>query len=158
MLFSIEYTEKANPLDCFPLAVGNKWTYASTDRWGVGSGNSIITIQWITEHVITAEYDIPEGKVFLGEFIIRDVRYDDPPEASETQLNWYRHIPNLGPAGHRIKNYLVAGNYVFGSLDQGSDTVAQGLSARYREKLSWGEPILFFPLDGARCWSHRLSE
>jgi hypothetical protein len=156
--FSIEYKETVNPLDYFPLAVGNKWTYASTDRWGVGSGNSIITIKWITEHVITHEYDIPEGKVFPGEFIIRDVRYDDPPDASETELNWFRHIPNLGPAGHRIKNYVVAGNYVFGSLDQGSDAAAKGLSASDRGELSWGERILFFPLDGAHCWSDRLSE
>jgi len=159
--FSIEYKEKANPLDHFPLAVGNKWTYASTDRWGVGSGNSIITIEWITEHTITGEYDIPEGKVFLGEFIIRDVRYDDPPDASETQLNWFRHIPNLGPAGLRIKNYLAAGNYVFILPDQGYqwwDAAAKGLSARCREELSSATPELFFPLDGARCWSDRVSE
>lgn len=159
--FSIEYKEKADPLEYFPLAVGTKWTYASTDRWGVGSGNSIITIQWTTEHAITAEYDLPEGKAFLGEFIIRDVRYDDPPDASETQLNWFRHIPNLGPAGLRIKNYLVAGNYVFSLPDQGYpwwDAAAKGLTARCREELSGATPILFFPLDGACRWSDRVSE
>ena len=89
--FSIEYKEKVNPLDYFPLAVGTKWTYASTDKTGVnGSSKSVVTTKWITEHLITAEYDIPEGKVFLGEFIIRDVQYDEPPDANETQLRWFR--------------------------------------------------------------------
>jgi hypothetical protein len=160
-LFSIQYKGKADPLEYFPLAVGTKWTYASTDRWGVGSGKSIITIEWITEHTITGEYDIPEGKVFVGEFIIRDVRYDDPPDASETELNWFRHIPNLGPAGLRIKNYLVAGNYVFSLPDQGYqwwDAAAKRLTARCREEHSSATPELFFPLDGAHCWSDRLSE
>lgn len=156
--FSVEYKEKVNPLDYFPLAVGAKWTYASTDKWGVASVNSIITIKWITEHVITDAYDSPEGKVFLGEFIIRDVQYDDPPGASETELNWFRHIPDLGPASHRISNYLVAGNYVFGSFGRGSDAAAQGLSASDRAELSWSEPILFFPLDAASYWSDRGTE
>ncbi len=161
-LFSIQYKGKADPLEYFPLAVGNKWTYVSADKTGVnGSSKSVVTIKWITEHVITAEYDIPEGKVFLGEFIIRDVRYDDPPDANETQLRWFRDNPPRGPAGLWTKNYLVAGNYVFSLPDQGYqwwDAAAKRLTARCREELSSATPILFFPLDGARCWSDRLSE
>ena len=160
--FSIECKEKVNPLDYFPLAVGNKWTYVSTDRTGVnGSSKSVVTIKWITEHAITAEYDIPEGKVFLGEFIIRDVRYDTPPDANETQLRWFRDNPPRGPAGLWTKNYLVAGNYVFDLYDQGYqgwDAAAQGLSARYRDELPSATPILFFPLDGASYWSDRVTE
>ena len=157
--FSIECKEKVNPLDYFPLAVGNKWTYVSTDRTGVnGSSKSVVTIKWITEHAITAEYDIPEGKVFLGEFIIRDVRYDTPPDANETQLRWFRDNPPRGPAGLWTKNYLVAGNYVFDLFDYGWDAAAKGLSARYRDELPSATPILFFPLDGAWYWSDRVTE
>jgi len=159
--FSIEHKEKANPLDYFPLAVGNKWTYASTDKTGVnGSSKSVVTIKWITEHVITAEYDIPEGKVFLGKFIPRDVRYDYPPDANETRLPWSRDTPfGGGPAGlFCAKNYLVAGNYVFSLPDQWWDAAAKGLSASYREQSPWATPQLFFPLDGASCWSDRVTE
>jgi len=161
--FRIEYQEKVNPLEYFPLAVGNKWTYASTDRTGVnGSSQSVVTTRWITEHVITAEYDIPEGKVFLGQFLIRDVRYEEPPDANETQLRWFRdhfrdHPPSR-PAGLQAKNYLVAGNCVFDLEDEGWEAAAKRLAARYREGLSWSEPILFFPLDGVSRWSSRATE
>ncbi|MCL5279415.1 MAG: hypothetical protein M1376_05875 [Planctomycetes bacterium] len=159
VFFSIEYKEKVDPLEYFPLAVGAKWTYASTDKTGVnGSSKSVVITKWITEHVITAEYDIPAGKVFLGKFILRDVQYDEPPDANETQLRWFRDTPPRGPAGLWTKDYLVAGNYVFDLFDYGWDAAAQGLSARYRDELPSATPELFFPLDGAHCWSDRVSE
>jgi hypothetical protein len=157
--FSIEYQEKGNPLDYFPLAVGNKWTYASIDKTGVnGSRKSIVTVKWITEHVITAAYDIPEGKVFLGEFLIRDVQYDEPADANEAELRWFRDHPPRGPVGLWAKDYLVAGNYVFSLPEQWWDAAAKGLSARYREELPSATPELFFPFDGACWWSDRVTE
>jgi hypothetical protein len=156
--FSIEYKEKADPLEYLPLAVGNKWTYASIYKSGIGSAGAIITIEWITEHLITGACDIPEGKVFLGDFLTRDVRYEYPPDSEAAARDWFRHVPSLGPADLPTKNYLIAGNYVFDLPDQGWDAAAKGLSARYRDELPSATPIFFFPLDGARLWSDRLSE
>jgi hypothetical protein len=158
VLFSIEYTDKADPLDYFPLAVGNRWTYKSIDREGIGQSGGVITIEWITEYVITGECNIPEGKVFLGDFITRNVRYEYPSDSDVAGLDWFKRVPYQGPASFRTRNYLIAGNYVFGFFDQSWDAAAQGLSAQYRDDLPSATPVFFFPLGVARVWSSRLSE
>jgi hypothetical protein len=158
VLFSLEYKEKANPLDYFPLAAGNKWTYKSIDREGIGQSGGVITIEWTTEHVITGECNIPEGKVFLGDFITRNVRYEYPSDSDVAGLDWFKTIPYRGPAALGAKNYLIAGNYVFGLSDQCWDAAAQRFSAQYWDGLASATPDFFFPLGAARVWSDRRRE
>ena len=118
----------------------------------------IIGAEWTTEHVITGECDIPEGKVFLGDSITRDVRYESPADCDVRVLDCLKTIPYRGPAAFDAKSYLIAGNYVFAPFDQSWDAAAQGLSAQYRDDLPSATPVFFFPLGVARVWSSRLSE
>jgi len=158
VFFSLEYDKKANPLDYFPLAAGNKWTYKSIDREGIGQSGGIITIEWITEYIVTGQYNIPEGKVILGDFITQNVRYEYPSDSDVAALDWFKRVPCRGPASFRHKNYLIAGNYVFDLGDYGWDAAARGLSAKYRDDLPSAMPIFFFPLGVARVWSDRRRE
>lgn len=158
VFFSLEYREKANPFHYLPLAVGNQWTYRSIYRAGIGQSGGVITVEWITDYIVTGEHDIPEGKVFLGDFVTRDVKCEYPPNSDAVAVDWHKRIPYRGPASFRTKNYLIAGNYVFDLPDQDWDAAAKGLSPEYRDRLNSVTPVFFFPLDGAHLWSDRRTE
>jgi hypothetical protein len=171
--FSLEYKEPVNVLDYFPLEVGNRWVYENTHEKAVRTmperpekqsredgpcdpseycGPTLVK-RFIKEVVVTAHYDVPEGKVIMRQVREKDISFEYPPDTDPEETKGLTRKEKV-----HLEPYLIKGNYVFNVPEWGWDKERKDLTPRFRERLEDSIPAFFFPIGNVHLWAERARE
>lgn len=173
VFFSIEYKKPVQVFDYFPLEVGNRWVYDNThttavrtvpERPETENGKACIcdpfeycgpalVKRFIKEVVVTAHYNVPEGKVIVRQVREKDIRFEYPPDIDPEELRELSREEKIS-----TEPYLIQGNYVYKVPDWGWDMKEKALTPAFRSRLEDSVPAFFLPMGKVRLWAERTRE
>jgi hypothetical protein len=156
MYFSVEFKEKIDVFDYYPLTVGNKWLYRNEYRSITRSINKTIRITWLSEISIKEQVDIPEGKMIVREIKTDDAKFEIPEGVDESELSRYKSsYPDA-----TLTHYLIQGNYVLEVPSWGWNKTKKELTGKYKQRIKKQSaiPVFFFPMSKVRAWSDKKTE
>jgi len=136
--FSAAVAAQQDPLEWFPLQIGNRWVYEH--EWKSGDRNQPEVDRWTTEESVTALIHTADGLV-----VLREVHTVPPQSKSHTaQLTVRDRAP-----------YLLKGNCIY-VMAEGWDSATRQLRPEYRKYLNASavSPDFCFPLQTGREWGN----
>lgn len=150
--FSLEVQNEENPLEVYPLAIGNKWIYENVYKSAIHASTNVITIKWESEILVKDHDDIPEGKVIERSVLNRNIKFEYPKHVKDEEIIWFKEMIKKNDYDH----YLIKGNYVYELPNWGWDGKNKVLTENFRKRIGNGlaTPSFFFPMEKVVMWSN----